>query len=49
MNYRDLLIRYIDHVGQCEGTEFLTDSYRLMSELTDEEWDELVRLSRSIP
>jgi len=48
--YRVLLRKYIDHVGECEGTTFITDRSRQRShqfaqiEFTDEEWAELERL-----
>jgi hypothetical protein len=36
----DLLRRYIQHVDDCEGSVFLSDTYRGMSKVkfTDEEW-----------
>lgn len=37
--WRALLVKYIDHVGACEGTSFLSDTYRDL--FTDEEWEAL--------
>jgi hypothetical protein len=47
LDYRALLVRYIDHVGQCEGTVFLSSTYRGIGGVpfTDEEWAELERLA----
>lgn len=48
MNYKRLLLWYIGHVGDCEGTDFLSfiekhDFYDYR-ELTQDERDELARL-----
>lgn len=42
MDYRDLLLKYINHVGEEEGTTFL--SWDRHDHFTEEEWDELQRL-----
>lgn len=48
-NYRELLKKYIQHVGDSEGTDFLGDFARNdfgcdPDRFTDEEWAELQRL-----
>ncbi len=51
MDYRDLLMRYICHVGECEGISFIFDSERTPW-FSDEQWEELKRLdveSKAIP
>jgi hypothetical protein len=49
IDHRELLKKYIDHVGNCEGTDFLNIGYRGGNpEFTDEEWAELVRLRDEI-
>lgn len=45
IDYRALLIKYIDHVGQEEGTVFLTNWKRPPERFTDAEWSELGRLA----
>ncbi len=45
VDYRDLLRRYLDHVGQIEGTCFL-QQYQRTALFSDEEWAELSRLAR---
>lgn len=48
MDYKRLLHRYITHVGECEGTDFLCrDRYREKGRqgFTDEEWGELQALA----
>lgn len=52
IDYEELLKKYMDHVGQCEGTTFI-EGYRNGSGygesdivFTDEEWEELERLDR---
>lgn len=45
-NYRRMLSWYIDHVGQMEGINFLSDRYK-PKEISDEEWKELQRLAQS--
>lgn len=48
MDHRQLLKKYIYHVGECEGTTFLSDLHRPLSKyreaFTDEEWAELQKL-----
>lgn len=48
MDHRALLIKYINHVGEYEGSTFLSDhsrsAYPDMPVFTDEEWAELQRL-----
>lgn len=48
LNYKQLLKKYINHVGEHEGVTFLSDydrsSYPEMPIFTDEEWAELKRL-----
>lgn len=50
MNYKQLLLKYINHVGISEGTTFLDNSHRSewndSVEFTDEEWAELQELDR---
>jgi hypothetical protein len=43
MNYETLLVKYIHHVEECEGTNFLLDWGR--SSFTPEELAELNRLA----
>lgn len=47
MNFEELLRKYIDHVGQCEGVTFLSSRWAGDStvEFSDEEWAELQRLA----
>lgn len=54
IDYRRLLLLYINHVGECEGIDFISESQRLVSaahgtKFTDEEWNELVKLKREPP
>jgi hypothetical protein len=44
MDYRALLLKYINHVGECEGVTFIADHHRRPDLFTDEEWAELCRL-----
>lgn len=45
IDYRELLMKYIDHVGECEGITFISDYHRPRAGLfTTEEWEELRRL-----
>lgn len=52
VDYRKLLLKFIEHVNEHEGTTFLNpgdrSSYEGMPEFTDEEWDELKRLEATI-
>jgi hypothetical protein len=41
MDYRALLQKYIDHVGDREGVDFLAAHHRQPGHFTDEEWQEL--------
>jgi len=45
MDYKKLLIKYMDHVGYHEGIDYTDDGYEL-DVLTDEEWKEIQRLSK---
>ena len=42
MDYRELLKKYMDHVADCEGVFFLSNSDRV--KFTDEEWKELEKI-----
>lgn len=44
--HRDLLKKYIQHVGECEGVDFLADHYRPMDLFTDEEWAALKAVNK---
>lgn len=46
VNYEALLRKYINHVGECEGTTFLSPWRDRLGgvEWTDEEWETLTRL-----
>jgi len=44
MDYRVLLLKYINHVGRIEGTDFLGDFYSSVGFFTQEEWDEINKL-----
>jgi len=44
MNYRNLLIKYIQHVGACEGVSYLSPSWFNEPHFSKEEWEELQRL-----
>lgn len=44
-DYRSLLIRYMEHVGREEGTDFVSHLYVGMELFTNEEIEELERLS----
>jgi hypothetical protein len=50
-DYRALLVKYIDHVGRCEGVDFLTDRCHAASAVswTDEEWSTLQELRELEP
>lgn len=53
--YKDLLAKYIEHIGRCQGLDFLTSAYRFQinseygfshtSVFTEEEWQQLQKLS----
>ncbi len=36
-----LLLKYICHVGEVEGSTFISQGYRVTDLFTDEEWDKL--------
>jgi hypothetical protein len=47
MDHRKLLGKYIEHVYNCEGFAFITDSKRRISQpdlFSDEEWAELEKI-----
>ena len=43
MDYKELLIKYINHVADNEGVTFIKDTFKGDS-FTEEEWVELVTL-----
>lgn len=46
MDYRELLLKYIAHVGECEGSTFIHDIYRKSATwISGEEWAVLERLN----
>lgn len=48
VRYLDLLRRYIEHIGDCEGIDYLSTEKRALNPhlFTDAEWTELRRISR---
>lgn len=50
INHRELLKKYINHVGVCEGTTYLNDWHQgaYGADFTDEEWSELQRLDQEV-
>ena len=44
VDYRNLLYKYMAHVGDQEGTGFLTDGYKT-DRFTNDEWAELQRIA----
>lgn len=56
IDYRGLLRKYMDHVEECEGVHFIYDVCRYDGdgelldyvELTEDEWAELVRISKDV-
>lgn len=46
MNYKELLIKYIEYVDDCEGSNFISQTpYRLANDFfTEDEWKELNEL-----
>lgn len=48
MNYKELLIKYIQYVDECEGINFITDLPKLPTFVdtvfTKDEWNELEKL-----
>lgn len=49
IDYRDLLIKYIEHVAAEEGTTYLVEWKRPDRRFSDEEWAELGRLADALP
>lgn len=50
INYKDLLHKYMIHVGDCEGIDFVDQIHGFFSrevKFTEEEQDELIRMSSS--
>lgn len=46
IDYRNLLKKYINHVGECEGTVFLSSTYE--DSFTKEEYDELLKINKEL-
>ena len=47
IDYRNLLIKYINHVGEQEGISFLNERYYFGGTFfSSEEWDELQNLDK---
>ena len=44
MDYKNLLLKYINHVADNEGVIFIKEYCRNDELFTQEEWDELVKL-----
>ena len=47
MNYKDLLKKYINHVGMMEGIDFLGGPHK-GENFTQEEWVELKEISNEV-
>jgi len=47
MDYRDLLKKYIKHVGEIEGVDYLGE-YDKLDIFTDDEWSEVRKLSDEV-
>lgn len=45
INFELLLKKYIRLIGEVEGVDYISDRHRT-SEMTDEEWEALKRLSK---
>lgn len=45
-DYRDLLIKYIRHMEEYEGSAALSGDYQRTKGFTDEEWTELKHLGK---
>ena len=43
-DYKDLLLKYINHVAENEGVTFIKDTWRNENMFSEEEWAELVKL-----
>jgi len=48
MDYKDLLVRYIKHIVECEGVDFLSQSYINEGdvEFSEDDINELKKLSK---
>lgn len=45
IDYRELIKKYINHVGECEGVSFIQNNY-LGKEFSKEEKEELIKLDK---
>ncbi len=49
MDYRDLLKKYMKHVGECEGIDYVGEYDRHATNIfSDEEWAELRNISDEV-
>jgi len=46
MDYKDLLVKYIQHVGDMEGVTFLDGDHLRPDYISHGEWEELKRLDK---
>lgn len=44
IDYKALLLKYINHVAENEGVTFIKDTWRNEDMFSEPEWDELVKL-----
>ncbi len=44
IDYKALLLKYINHVAENEGVTFIKDTWRNEDMFSKAEWDELVKL-----
>ena len=44
IDYKALLLKYINHVAENEGVTFIKDTWRNEDIFSESEWDELVKL-----
>ena len=44
IDYKALLLKYINHVAENEGVTFIKDTWRNEDMFSEAEWDELVKL-----
>lgn len=44
IDYKALLLKYINHVAENEGVTFIKDTYRNEDVFSGDEWNELVKL-----
>lgn len=44
IDYKSLLLKYINHVAENEGVTFIKDTWRNEDMFSEAEWDELVKL-----